>query len=244
MNVPLWVTELADRFWKDAGDIESFPRSLRKPIEDAVPLSVVPLSQPTVDSVRDWLRANGVDCRITTPNRRLRACLFARFGNGFAFIDSDDSENEQRFSLAHELAHFLRDYLHPRERVLRNLGRSALDVLDGRRSPTPDERVHALLSGIRVGYHVHFMDRDDDGSPSDAIAEVESDADRLAYELLAPVDVIASLYPNGMVKRQALIEMLIDRFGMPRRPAERYAAILCPRARPIDPLLRGLASGI
>jgi hypothetical protein len=167
--------------------------------------------------------------------------LFTWLGSGYAFVDSEESENEQRFSVAHELAHFLRDYLQPRERVLKHLGPAAAEVLDGRRAPMPSERIDALLSGIRVGYHVHFMDRDDDGSPSNAVSEVEADADRLAYELLAPADAIASMLPGGTGSRGTVTELLIDRFGMPRRPAERYAALLCPRARPIDPLLRGLA---
>ena len=41
MNVPLWVAELANRFWSAAGTPEPFPRMLERPLTVAVPLSSV-----------------------------------------------------------------------------------------------------------------------------------------------------------------------------------------------------------
>ena len=123
MTVPVWVARLAGDFWKKAGEAGPFPRNLVRPIARAVPLSVVLLPQLSIDSILKRLHSYGVDCRIDTANRPLRACLVARFGNGIAFIDGTDSEDEQRFSLAHELSHFLRDYLAPRELTCRKVGR-------------------------------------------------------------------------------------------------------------------------
>ena len=40
MSVPPWVTELVRAFWADAGSVESFPRTLRRPIARALPVSI------------------------------------------------------------------------------------------------------------------------------------------------------------------------------------------------------------
>src|SRR5205814_1009729 len=128
----------------------------------------------------------------------LRACLVAHGGHGFAFIDASDCEDERRFSLAHELAHFLHDYLEPRRRIVQLVGLSALEVLDGYRAPTADERVHAVLSQTTVGCHVHLLDRDREGQMlSRAVTDAESGADRLAFELLAPAEHVWSAITTG-----------------------------------------------
>ena len=64
--------------------------------------------------VLEWLRRQGIEFPLTEADRPLRACLVCRRGAGFVFLDGGDDEAEQRFSLAHELAHFLRDYWRPR----------------------------------------------------------------------------------------------------------------------------------
>ena len=73
-------------------------------------LSVKVLASLSVQRVTSWLRDQGVACRIAERERALCACLFARGGCGFIFLDASDDEAEQRFSLANELAHFLRHY--------------------------------------------------------------------------------------------------------------------------------------
>src|SRR5262249_17714529 len=144
----------------------------------------------------------------------------------FAFVDAFDDLAERLFSLAHELAHFLRDYLHPRETVTRRLGPDTLDVLDGRRSPTADERLHALLRNAPIGPFTHLCGRDESGLPSNpAGREAEAAADRLAFELLAPA---ADVGPS--TGREELVGRLVGLFGLPPAPAERYAAILLPDA--------------
>src|SRR6266545_2847165 len=94
-----------------------------------------------------------------------------------------------RFSLSHELAHYLRQYLYQRRRTQAAVGMSALDVLDGVRPPTMVERADALLGRVKLGAHVHLMDRTPTGHPpSVSIAAAEREADLLAFELLAPSD--------------------------------------------------------
>jgi len=207
---------------------------LERPLMAAVPLTVKALPRPTVRSIQVWLADNGIAHKLDAPDRPLRACLVAYDGQGLAFIDSTDSEDERRFSIAHELAHFLRDYLARREAAKRKLGPAAIQLLDGRRKPAEAERVRALLSHTQIGVHVHLMDR---GSFQPAIQDAEESADRLAYELLAPAaDVM-----NALIERtqRGAVDLLRTTFRLPPAQADHYASLLLP-ARRMDPLLSQL----
>ncbi len=243
MMTPLWVSETADAFWKAAGGLEPFPRNLRIPIANALPLTVVLLPRLRVIAVDAWLRARAIACATASIDRALRACLVARHGQGFIFVDGLDPEDEQRFSVAHELAHFLREYWQPRQDAIQRLGPSAREVLDGERPPTPEERIHGLLARVRLDFHVHLMERTPDGRFADAtVGRAEHDADLLAFELLAPAcDVLAGLAACTAVERRARVrQRLIGVFGLPSGPAERYARLLIPEAHAPASLLQRL----
>jgi hypothetical protein len=229
VNVPVWCIELATSFWLKTGPPPPFPRDLRNVVL-ALPLSVIELSRLSVSLIRSWFERLALLIPLDEPDRPLRACLVAWFGEGFAFLDSRDDPAEKAFSLAHELAHFLRDYLHPREIAAKRLGKTALEVLDGKRPATPDERLHAILHNVRLGAFTHLLKRDDSGrslTPVEWDAEIA--ADRLAFELLAPADDVGESADRGELARR-----LVQVFGLPPLAAERYAAILMPEALPID----------
>jgi Zn-dependent peptidase ImmA (M78 family) len=131
---------------------------------------------------------------------------------------------ELLFTLAHELAHYLRDYDAPRRKVADRLGPRALEVLDGLRPPTVNEQLAGVLRGVTAGAHTHHLDRDRRGRVVSAeAAESEAAADRLAYELLAPFEAVAALAPSG---RAELVAALTSHFGLPSVEAAKYAAIL------------------
>jgi hypothetical protein len=205
-----------------------------------VPLSVVLLPRLSVRAALDWLQNCGLVCELPGRDRPLRACLVARSGHGVALVDGSDGDAEQRFSIAHELAHFLREYWSLRRRIVKRLGADALKVVDGERPPTSGERFHALLRDVPLGFHLHLMERDDEGNPAClSIAQAENDADRLAYELLAPAEHVLS---HGERKsRHKLERMLRDFYGLPGVQASRYAVLLMPQAKS-DPLLLRLRS--
>jgi hypothetical protein len=235
VSVPLWASELAREFWEKARETEPFPRNLRRPIAKAVPLSVALVAKLSVRAALDWLQKCGMVCELAGEDRPLRACLVARRGHGVALVDGSDEEAEQRFSIAHELAHFLRDYWSVRRRICKRLGVAALEVLDGERPPSSQERLQALLRNVPLGFHLHLMERDSEGNPlTSSIAQAENDADFLAYELLAPAEHV--LGNDRTVSNPALVRRLRDFYGLPRTQASRYAGILLPPTK-TDPLL-------
>jgi hypothetical protein len=195
-----------------------------------------------VAGIDAWLRRQSITCGASVRDRPLRACLVARYGQGVVFVDGTDPADEQRFSLAHEVAHFLRDYWQPRALAVERLGPEIFAVLDGERPPRPAERAHALLASVPLGYHVHYMERTEDGHASAEIDRAEHDADRLAFELLAPADAVleaAGVAPADE-QRGAVTRLLHDTYGLPSAPAAQYAALLAPAPPRADPFLRRL----
>jgi IrrE N-terminal-like domain len=244
MSAPPWVAELARSFWAEAGLVEPFPRELRRAVARALPVSLVLLPRLRLDGVRAWLHDNGIACRCGEEDRPLRACLVAVYGHGVIFLDGADAADEQRFSLAHEVGHFLRHYRQPRQLACRRLGKQMEAVLDGQRPPTVQERVHSLLKNVPLGLHLHLMQRGPRREVQSAtVMRAEEEADRMAYELLAPaVDVLAQTgTARGDAGQARLVEMLQTVFGLPQQQAVDYGRLLLPPVW-VDPLLRRLRS--
>lgn len=240
----LLVVELARRFWEQAGEIEPFPRELRRAVAYALPLGIVELPRLGLGGLRHYLTRRGLGCAPGGADRRLRAALVARVGQGLVFLDGTDPPDERRFSLAHELAHFLADYWLPRRRAARQVGPGSLEVLDGRRAATRVERIDAALASVALAAHVHLMERTPDGHPAGAaIGRAERAADALALELLAPTEVALAVLEVAPGRPAAA---LAERFGLPPGVAEAYAARLGPLESPAAPLLRrlGLADAL
>ncbi len=221
---PVWVADLAGRFWAAAGDPPAFPRDLEDAVADVGGVTVVRRGGLRVSSVVDYCRSRALPAGFAGPDRPLRAALHCWAGVGTVFLDPTDPPDEQRFSFAHELAHFLRDYLSTRRQVANALGPGAVDVLDGLRPPTPPERLHAVLRNRPLTPHCHLMSRDPAGRPEgDDDRRAELDADRLACELLAPAEMF-----RDNADRDELARRLVAEFGLPSSVAAGYAAQLLP----------------
>jgi hypothetical protein len=228
-----WMQQVVDEFWTAVGAREAFPRTLESAVLWALPLAIVKLPRLWVRDVQTWLTQRQIALAVDIPNRALHACTIAQAGKGFIFMDGTDPADERRFSLAHEVAHFLLDYLYPRQRVIRRLGTHMTEVLDGIRAPTLDERVQALLQNTPLGIHTHLMDRRSDGVLGcSRLMAAEHRADRLALELLAPMDEVwrslmgcgrTGCFQEGF---KHTVGVLIDGFGLPPPVAAAYGQAL------------------
>jgi hypothetical protein len=246
VKVALWAAELAKLFWSQVSAQEPFPRHLRGPIR-AMPLTVEPIAQLTVTKAYQWLHRNGISQDFSTYDRPLRGCLTADRGHGVIFLDAAGPEDEQRFTLAHELAHFLRDYWHPRQLAIQRLGTRVLEVLDGKRSPTPEERLGALLGAVPLGFHMHLMDRDGQRRPVDSESDdAETCADRLGCELLAPAEHVAATHAAGGSERsmKSLVERLCSYYGLPKVEATQYARQLLGESTAVEGWLASLRKSL
>jgi IrrE N-terminal-like domain len=217
-------------FWDLCGETEPFPRSLERYLALALPLTVIKLPRLKITDIQDWLSRRGASVAFGCSDRQLRGCLVARGGEGLIFVDGTDSPAELRFTIAHELAHFLIDYLLPRSLALRTFGPWAKDVIDGVRLPTPSERLQALLASKAITVHINLMERSGEGEADSSVLTIENRADRVGLALLAPPSIVLSrLDPmaDGFVERhEAVTSELCLRYGLPSWLARQYGRAL------------------
>lgn len=232
MDSVVLIENTAQEFWALAGGAPSSPRDIKAAITLTLPLEIYPVPGLMVRDVLVWTQRVKIAHVIRGRNRRLRGCLIAYRGKGTIFFDRQDPDDEQRFTLAHELAHFLLDYQAPRQRAVSILGASILPVLDGERPPTIAERLHAVLSSVPLGVMSHLMERPDEGLPTNLVIDIEDRADRLALELLAPALPLQemmsqSIKPEGFSTRLAfLTQHLVADYALPGTIASSYARYL------------------
>jgi hypothetical protein len=201
-----------------------FPRDLAESAPLTLPVSIIVRAGLTTADVVETLAVATARAPATLSKRRLRGCLVAHRGFGMIFVDEDDPALV-RFAIAHELAHFAGHYLTRRDRAIARLGPSIVDVLDGLRAPTAQERLAGILSGSPLGAFTDVMGRDE-GVPLTAAAEImEYEADEAAFLALAPIGVaIARTFEqSGRVDREVVTATLIETFGLSPSDAERHA---------------------
>lgn len=228
--LPGWLGQGVDRFWGEDAGPEQFPRDLQLPIMINLPVAIIEIDDLTVGNLDQWLQVHQLPTLAAVANRPLRGCLAAYAGVGILFIDRSDDPDQRRVTLAHEIGHFVIDYLLPREDVARRRP-DLLAVLDGERAPTSAERFDALLADVPVGFHTHLLERDTHGGHlSSATAQVEDRAERLALELLAPMRSVLRETATAADSQAVLRE----RFGLPAGVATRYANHIA-RLRPLRP---------
>jgi hypothetical protein len=199
----------------------AFPRNVWRDIEAALPLSLVEIPYLTSASVTAWLDARGVRCELHGPSRPLHGCLVARAGTGFVFLNGDDPVDVQRFTVAHEGAHFIADHLLPRVDALAAFGEQIRPVIDGVRQPTPGESLRSVLARVPLGMQTHLMTRGPMGHIQCwSVENAEQRADRLALEIVAPrravLETIRSAQHDAAQVEPATIDLVAATYGLPR----------------------------
>lgn len=218
-------------FWQRCGEVEPFPRNLERPVALALPVAVVKLPRLRLRDVEAWLRRRGRPFQFSEHSRPLRGCLLAFGGQGLIFVDGADPDDERRFTLAHEVAHFMVDYWQPREKARQRFGEAITEALDGHRPLSVGERIHALLTGISIGVYTDLMERNEaSGGMNLHVWQIENRADQVALALLAPPEAVlaeADMSAWRFEDRQrAMTALLCGRFGLPLAAAQSYSARL------------------
>jgi hypothetical protein len=226
------IEQICNSFWMTLEDaMHSYPRNLET-ILWTQKLSLIALSQLNIAQVQDWLNSKHVIVpkSVKGQARRIFGCLVAYGGRGFIFVDKDASVVEKRFTIAHELGHFLRDYLKPRNDVINKLGKDIVDVLDGQRQATEDERIYAVLSSVRLNVYTDLLLRGENNQFVNSHVNIsEVKADCIALELLAPfksVLQISNVPPNTFTSEEIVARtfpILKDYFELPLQMANSYS---------------------
>lgn len=201
-----------------------FPRDLAESAPLTLPVSIIVRAGLTTADVADTLAVATGRAHSSLRKRRLRGCLVAHRGFGMIFVDEDDAAL-MRFAIAHELAHFAGHYLTRRELAIARLGPAIVEVLDGLRAPTAQERLAGILSGCPLGAFADVMERDE-GVPLTAAAEImEYEADEAAFLALAPIGIVIArtIEQGDRVDRKAVATTLIEAFGLSSSDADRHA---------------------
>ncbi len=227
-----WLGQAAEDFWNSVGSELPYPRDLERIISRGFPLSVISLPHLSVLSIESWLQFQNIPFRFLCQDRSLCGCIIAVRGNGLIFVDSRDAEAERRYTIAHETAHFLLDYLYPRRHALELFGDLIRPVLDGERLPTQIERLDAVLSGARFGTYFDLMPRSMKGGlDQGSILRAEEKADRLALELLAPAEHVLSQIDHKETatpfeRTRLATQVLTSMYGLPISVAKKYCTVL------------------
>jgi hypothetical protein len=193
------------------------------------PVAVVVVPRLTLARTSEWLEGNGVVVPLDIPDRLVRGLLIAWRGSGLIFVDGALSRADRDLTIAHDWGHYLLDYQIPRARMLERAP-GLLEVVDGYRTATREERIEGLLADVPIGLHTHFLERDGAGDAPWDVALHEDGATAFALELLAPwTRVLATL--RGIVSTDEPFDLrlakatqaLITRFGLPTDAAEARA---------------------
>ncbi len=229
----LSIENTALEFWEWVEAFPPFPRNMEDWFVYIFPLDIERIPDLTIGQINIWAQSSGSSYRFRGDSRRrLRGCIFPRRNLGTIFVDANDSLEEQRLTVAHEGAHFLYDYYSPRKRAIEVLGEDIREVLEGKRVPTLEERLHGVLANVSVGVRGHLMERPDEGVPTNIVLDAEDRADRLALELLAPAASLRERMqqadvPTGYRARLAFLRTtLYTEYGLPRSIDSFYAEML------------------
>lgn len=213
---------VADAFWQQAGGrpLYGSPANVERAATRALPVAFLRLPALHTSDICAMLARIETAPWLDNAPRPLRGCLIADAGAALILVDENDPEDEQRMTVAHEVAHLLLHYLKPREKAVTAFGSGILAVLDRTRIPTLGERLSAILRNVPIEPFQHAMDR---RRPRLAgrVAEIEDEADDLAIELLAPWRELQSLRPvsPGAIR---------ERFGLPAPVAAQLAGMIRP----------------
>lgn len=209
-------------------DTQRFPRDLSLVATLHFPVTIKMVAGLTLNVANNWFLARGSARAFEGENRPLHGCCFNDKGHSVIFVDADDADDETRFTLAHELSHFLLDHYLPREAALRYFGDEIADVLDGNRPASIVERFKSVRMHLPIGATTNLMERARDPHAAYEVNSVEARADRLALALLAPADRVLADLPGAPFERQLsrLHVRLREEFGLPDQVAALYADAL------------------
>ena len=226
-----FIVREAKIFWEQTKVDLTPPYDIEQAVALVLPLNIVTMSDLSFKRIQEWFSNQGVVFKVGFNNRLIHGFLTCSQGEGFVFVNGTDSDDERRFTIAHETSHFIIEYHNPRLKAISKFGIKILPVLDGLRVATVEERIDGILSNIAVRKFAHLLEKSGTGDFASYYNwSAENYADALAVELLAPIervcnDVLSKLRnPTYMTCKGATLEILKDKYRLPISIASQYAS--------------------
>lgn len=225
--------QTAKDFWKSAGGNNIFPCDITGAVNLALPIDIVSLSELSLNKIQNWLSERKVFLDLEIDDRLLHGFILISRGTGFIFVNGTDTEEERRYTIAHEASHFLLDYKLPREIAVKKLGEGILEVMDGYREPTIEERIDGTLTSVSIKPYTHLLEKVGDGTFNNTdVLNSENNADELALELLAPYATVIKDTKPAQNKisfydfKNQCYQILRSKYLIPDSIAEAYSSKL------------------
>ena len=230
MSMDVAAQHWADWFWKRAGRRSEYPVNIGYAAMSALEVYVEEVAGLTTHAAVFHVRRAGISCAISHDESRLHGCVVVGRRGAVILVEKNDDEAQKRFTIAHEVAHYILEVRRHRERAADRMGRDFSDVLYGSREATPTERIDAWLSDVRSDKILHLMDRAPGGGYGCArTMDAECVADELALEILAPrsdvKEALSSLGRMGFAESLSAARRIAERrYGLPGAIAGVYAS--------------------
>jgi Zn-dependent peptidase ImmA (M78 family) len=228
-----YIVSVAKEFWSVGGLNAEPPYDISGAVSLLFPIDIVQLSELTTGKIDHWFASRKINIQTHVKDRYLHGFVVFYRGSGFMFINGTDDETERRYTIAHEVSHFLLDYKIPRDKIIQKLGNSVEDALDGVREPTSAEMIEGIIKHVSVKPFMHLLEKEGDGSFQNLkIYNSENNADALALELLAPANRVTGETLRGRKKLpyqdfyQKAAEIIGYRYKLPAEIANGYARLL------------------
>ena len=217
----------SDWFWRRAGGRFSYPADIAYAAMCALDVYVEEVAGLTPVRAAAYVGREGLWILDGADERSLHGCVIIGRSGAAILVEKNEDEAEKRFTVAHEVSHYILEVKQRHNRAADVMGQEFTDTLYGLREATPTERIDAWLNNTHSDALAHFMDRAPGGGYGcSRTLEAECVADDLALEILAPrSELMAAISSVGFSESLKAARRISEgRFGLPEGVAERYAS--------------------
>jgi len=227
------IERIAREFWSTVDQNYHENYDIISAVDTSPTIDLIKIKNLSISKIEEWLIAIGLKDNFDIPDRRLHGVLIIKGDSVAMFIEDDENPIQQRFTVAHEVSHYLLDYQIPKEKAILALGKEIEDVLNGNLPANNTQLALSVIKGINIDPYSFLIEKTGNGSFEDwKNFNSENEADYLALELLAPrIRIINETFSStkrlsySQFTRKSQ-EILIEKYRIPSDIARQYASQL------------------
>lgn len=199
-------------------------------VSETYPLAVQEIERMDIHKVARTIAQLGgsIEVSVLDEYMALAGFLYAHRGGGVIFIEQSDIEERRKFTLAHELGHFINEYYEPV--FLKYEASNTLPLFSEDRTQQTQQVVAARCSPADIhGEDEPMTQQGVDPSVKELVERLRREqktrfneirANLFAAELLMPVEECARLESRCMREGLDPVRELMRRFGVSRQAAD------------------------